>query len=147
MTNSPLETSPELSNTRRSPRGRWLVVGLLLFGSLATASISLYWSVRLGPYAPYRRALKTAFPDGTPIVEGGNLPGEPRLLRVVLKVAFSPTAEDERVLETANQVHHIVRELDEPPQFDTLLLFLVRPQPEKTPERIEIRRELHSDVK
>lgn len=127
----------------RSPRGRWLVVGLLIFGSLATAGISTYWKVRLGPYAPYRRALKAAFVDGNPIVEGGNLPGEPRTLRIVLKVAFSPTAEDERVRETADQVHRIARDLDTDRRFETLLLYLVRPQPEKKPDRLEIKRPLH----
>ena len=37
------------------------------------------------------------------------------------------------------------RELDESKRFDTLLLYLVRPRPEKQPERIELKRPLHDE--
>ena len=121
-----------------------MVLGLLVFGMLATGGISTYWKVRLGPFAPYRRALKTAFPDGAPVVEGGSLPGRPHVLRIVLKVAFSPTADDERVVTTADQVQSIASELDAAGHYDTLLLYLVRPRPEKKPERLEIERPLHA---
>ena len=45
-----VQAQPAAAGNSRSPRGRWLVIGLLLFGSLATAGISTYWKVRLGPY-------------------------------------------------------------------------------------------------
>jgi len=133
------------SSSARSSRGRWLVFALLLFGTAATAGISTYWKVRLGPYAPYRRALKSAFPDGAPVVEGGNLPEAARVLRVVLKVAFTPVDGDERVVATTEQVRRIARDLDAAEQYDTLLLYLVRPVPEKKPERLEIQQPLHAD--
>jgi|688.fasta_scaffold732545_1 hypothetical protein len=127
-----------------SARGRWLVAALLLFGLTATASISLYWKLRLGPYSPYRQALKTAFPEGGPVVEGGNLPGLPHALRVQLTVGFSPQAGDDRVETIANQVRDLVAKLDQAGEYDTLLLDLRHPKPPGKPERLEVRRTLKS---
>jgi len=124
-------------------RGRWLVVGLLLFGSLATAGISTYWKVRLGPFSPYRRALKAAFPDGAPVVEGGNLPGEPAVLRVVLRVSFSPTADDARVQEVGRQVQTLANSLDTDQKYHKLILYLMKPRPQQKPERLELSLPLH----
>lgn len=145
LSDQSLLADPSSATARRSSRGRWLVFGLLLFGTAATAAISTYWQVRLGPFAPYRRALKSAFPDGAPVVEGGNLPGSPRVLRVVLKVAFTPVAGDERVETTADQVQMLARDLDTAGQYDSLLLYLVRPMPEKKLERLEVRRPLRAE--
>jgi hypothetical protein len=125
-----------------SARGRWLVAGLLVFGLAATSGISLYWKLRLGPYSPYRQALKTAFPEGGPVVEGGNLPGLPRALRVQLTVGFSPQAGDDRVETIANQVRDLVVSLDQAKQYDTLLLDLRHPKPPGKPERLEVKRPL-----
>lgn len=125
-----------------SSRGRWLVAGLLLFGLAATASISSYWKLRLGPYSPYRTALKSAFPEGGPVVEGGNLPGLPRALRVQLTVGFSPQAGDDRVETIADQVRDLVVSLDQAQQYETLLLDLRHPRPPGKPERLEVRRSL-----
>lgn len=127
-----------------SARGRWLVAGLLLFGLTATASISLYWKLRLGPYSPYRQALKTAFPEGGAVVEGGNLPNLPRALRVQLTVGFSPQAGDDRVETIANQVRDLVVARDQAVEYDTLLLDLRHPKPPGKPERLEVRRPLRS---
>jgi len=129
---------------RPSARGRWLVAALLLFGITATASISLYWKLRLGPYSPYRQALKTAFPEGGPVVEGGNLPGLPRALRVQLTVGFSPQAGDDRVETIANQVRDLVVARDQAQEYDTLLLDLRHPKPPGKPERLEVRRPLRA---
>jgi len=125
-----------------SSRGRWLVAGLLLFGLAATASISSYWKLRLGPYSPYRTALKSAFPEGGPVVEGGNLPGLPKALRVQLTVGFSPQAGDDRVETIADQVRDLVVSLDQAQQYETLLLDLRHPRPPGKPERLEVRRSL-----
>ena len=127
-----------------SARGRWLVAALLVFGLAATSGISLYWKLRLGPYSPYRQALKTAFPEGGPVVEGGNLPGLPRALRVQLTVGFSPQVGDDRVETIANQVRDLVVSLDQAKQYDTLLLDLRHPKPPGKPERLEVKRPLKS---
>ena len=131
-------------SAKSTSRGRWLVVGLLLFGSLATAGISTYWKVRLGPFSPYRRALKAAFPDGAPVVEGGNLPGQPSTLRVVLRVGFSPTAEDARVQEVAGQVQTLANDLDAEGKYQKLVLYLMKPRPQQKPERLELTLPLHA---
>ncbi|MFM8287609.1 MAG: hypothetical protein ACKOGA_12870 [Planctomycetaceae bacterium] len=145
MDESKLRREGEIAAPARSTsRGRWLVVGLLLFGSLATAGISTYWKVRLGPFSPYRRALKAAFPDGAPVVEGGNLPGQPSVLRVVLRVGFSPTAEDARVQEVADQVQTLANEIDTAGRYDKLVLYLMKPRPQQKPERLELTRPLHA---
>ena len=130
------------SHRTTSSRGRWLVAGLLLFGLAATAGISTYWKLRLGPYSPYRKALKTAFPEGGPVVEGGNLPGLPNALRVQLTVGFSPQAGDERVETIADQVRNLVVSLDQARQYETLLLDLRHPRPPGKPERLEVKRSL-----
>jgi len=144
MTTSPRENTQPADSRRSSARGRWLVAGLLLFGLAATSTISLYWKLRLGPYSPYRQALKTAFPEGGPVVEGGNLPGVPHALRIQLTVGFSPQAGDERVETIANQVRDLVVGLDQSGEYETLVLDLRHPKPPGKPERLEVRRALKS---
>lgn len=144
MTTALTDNSPPADSRRTSARGRWLVAGLLLFGLAATSTISLYWKLRLGPYSPYRQALKTAFPEGSPVVEGGNLPGLPHALRVQLTVGFSPQAGDDRVETIANQVRDLVAGLDQGGEYETLLLDLRHPKPPGKPERLEVRRALKS---
>ena len=122
----PQETDrPQFSNDEpialQTPRisGRWLVIGLFMFGMAATALLFVYWDRHTKPFRPLREAIGREFRHSRPNVEGGRPKGRgPWTLRISMTVEFPP-AEDaprakrvfDRVLQIARQ-HHDVNEVD-----------------------------------
>ncbi len=86
------------------------VLGLLAFGVLTTTSMWVYWTLHTGPFRPFQDALAAAFPHSSPRVDGGQQKmhkGTPRILRVVMRVDFDPTADSargEKVVDSVEQI-------------------------------------------
>ncbi|QDU38143.1 hypothetical protein Mal4_24660 [Maioricimonas rarisocia] len=92
--------------------GRWVVLGMLLFGILMTGSLAVYWELYTRPFRPAQEAIEATFPGSQPRVVGGRYKshkdGNPEVLRVVTRVDFDPSADEERSRERAAQLYEIV---------------------------------------
>jgi hypothetical protein len=122
--------------------GRWVVIALLGFGILATGTLWIYSKMHLAPFLPMRKALDAEFPEAKSRVEGGRPKGKPPLLRVVMQVDFTPTADDERVETIFRRVVALAKEHIPLAEYANFELHIVRYIPEKNPERILIERKV-----
>jgi hypothetical protein len=117
--------------------GRWVVIGLFLFGIVAVGTIWFYWKLHTAPFLPLQQAIADTFDDSRPLVEGGQRKmnqNTPPTLRIVMKIEFNPFAEAEaqQVESIIDRLHDLAREHQ--PDFDTYDVFEVhlwQPVPEK----------------
>jgi hypothetical protein len=123
--------------------GRWIVLGMIAFGTVATAGIWVYWKLHLAPFLPLQEALVTEFPQSSPRVDGGWTKSEfkksPPTLRLVLRVPYSPDEEDPRVDATIHRVIALAREHIDLTSYETLEIYLVNYTPEKAPRQFEFK--------
>jgi len=122
--------------------GRWVVIGLLSFGILATGTLWVYSKMELAPFLPLRKALDEEFPKSNPRVEGGRPKRQPALLRVVMHVDFPPDETDERVKKILERVVALAKEHVPLADYENFELHIVHYVPEKNPERILIQRKI-----
>jgi hypothetical protein len=122
--------------------GRWVVIGLLSFGILATGTLWIYTKLDLAPFVPLIKALDREFPESKPQVKGGRSRRQPPLLRVVLQVDFTPAETDPRVVQIFERVVVLSKEHLDLSQYEDFELHIVRYTPEKTPEWILIQRKI-----
>jgi hypothetical protein len=122
--------------------GRWVVLGVLAFGILATGTLWVYSKLELAPFLPLRRALYAEFPKSKPRVEGGRPKRLPPVLRIVMQVDFSPSERDERVEKIVGRVVALAKEHVDLDEFENFELHIVHYAPEKNPERITIARKI-----
>src|SRR5262245_38901339 len=87
----PIETSSRPFNS-----GRWVVLGMFVFGITATLVMWGYWKLHLAPFYPLQQALADEFKGSLPRVEGGRNKQSPTTLRIVLQVKFTPQETDPR---------------------------------------------------
>lgn len=83
----------------RELSGKWVVVGMGLFGLLITGTVWTYWKLHLSPFLPLQRALAEAYPGCRPVVEGGQRKMHretPKILRITMKVEFDPARDAAR---------------------------------------------------
>jgi hypothetical protein len=125
-----------------SKAGKLVVAGMIGAGLLAALVIFLYWRARLGPYVPLIRGLAKAFPKSAPRVEGGDLPNERGILRVILKVDFTPEETDPRVDQILRTTLTLAHNLGLAGTYQTLDLYLVRYVPERAAQRLRLTRPL-----
>ncbi len=94
-----LMSDPQTSNpTPRTISGRWLVIGMFLFGITATGMLYAYWTLHLMPFMPLQEAIVKEFPGSAPRVDGGKKrmsENTPTILRIVMKSEIDPTSADE----------------------------------------------------
>src|SRR5262249_47229216 len=69
--------------------GRWVVIALLGFGTMATAALWVYSKLELEPFLPLTKALDVEFPGSKPRVKGGTTKRSPPILRVIMEVDFT----------------------------------------------------------
>jgi len=124
--------------------GTLVVAAMVGAGLLAALIIFLYWKARLGPHVPLIRALAVAFPRSAPRVEGGDLPGETGVLRVILKVDYAPEESDPRVAQAVEKVLELARAHAQPGKYQTLELYLVQYIPERAARRLRVARPMAS---
>jgi hypothetical protein len=126
--------------------GRWMVVGLIAFGVLTTASMWIYWTLHVGPFRPLQDALAVAFPHSSPRVNGGQRKmhkGTPRVLRVVLRVDFDPVLEKARGEGVVDVVQGMAGKYLDLGNYDELQVFLFHGVPEQELRQQEYNRTLH----
>ena len=130
----------------RIPTGRWVVLAMFAFGTLATGGIWVYWKLHLAPFMPLQKALAAEFEKSSPRVDGGwsqsNDKQAPPLLRVVLRVPYEPEVGDVRVRQAIDHVVALTREHIDLSAYDTLEIYLVHYAPEKKPRQYEWRRKV-----
>lgn len=129
--------APSETTAQRDISGRWVVIGMFLFGFIAVGTIWYYWKLQTAAFLPLQQAIADTFDDSRPLVEGGQRKvkqNTPQILRIVMKIEFNPSAE-----EHAQRVETIVDQLQElakqhQPDFDKYEIFEVnlwQPVPEK----------------
>lgn len=114
--------------------GHWVVVGMLLFGVLMTASLAIYWEMYTRPFRPAQEAIAQRFPNSQPRVVGGRYKshkdGNPDVLRVVTRVDFDPTDDEGRSRERAAALYDIVAENIDLDAYQVLEIHLYQLLPE-----------------
>jgi len=135
--------------SRRSERrisGRGMVVGLLALGVLSTAGMWTYWTLHVGPFRPLQDALAAEFPGSSPRVDGGQRKmhkATPKILRVVMRVQFDPTAETTHGEQVVDRVEQIARKHVDLDAYEELRVFLFQGVPEQEVRQQEYTRILH----
>lgn len=130
------ETSPPETTLS----GKWVVVGMGLFGIVMTATVWMYWKLHLAPFLPLQEALAEKYVGCRPVVEGGQSKMHkhtPIILRVTMLVDYDPTKEPERVDELFAEVLALAQEklpLENYEEFE-LNVYLPKPETELSPIR------------
>jgi hypothetical protein len=111
--------------------GPRVVAAMFAMGIVATGLLYAYWTLHLMPFMPLQEAIVAEFPGSSPRVDGGQPRmhrDTPRLLRIQMKCAFDPSAEDpENVTAREHLLQRItilVREKVEFPGLDLIELHL-----------------------
>jgi len=92
-------SEPECSSpSARTISGRWLVVGMFIFGLAATGTLYAYWTLHLMPFMPLQEAIVQEFPGSAPRVDGGKKrmsENTPTILRIVMKSQIDPLSSND----------------------------------------------------
>lgn len=132
----------EIPPQPRTVSGKWVVLGMIGFGLLATGAIWVYAEIELAPFQPLAKAIKKEFPGSHPHVKGGQPRNKPPLLRIVMEVDFTPTAADKRVTAIAERVIALAKQHVKLSDYEDFELHLVRYIPEKPAERVTVERKI-----
>src|SRR5579863_10417039 len=131
---------PNQSVTFPTVSGRWVVLAMLGFGIVMAGSIWVFSKFEIEPFEPLARAIKAEFPKSEPHVKGGRPKKLPPLLRVIMRVDFTPTVTDERVIHIVDRVTALAKEHVDLAEYETLQIHIVHYVPEKNPEQVTIER-------
>ena len=135
----PPDASPAASG-RAS--GRWVVVGMLIFGIVATAGLWLYWELHTRPFRPLQEALVQEFPGSSPRVQGGQRKiheHTPRVLQVVMRVDFNPVADESQARRVAAHVVELARRHTDRASYTRIEVGLFQPLAEQDPRMRTVR--------
>ena len=126
----------------RTISGKWVVLALFAFGLLAVGVIWTYAVVELGPFEPLARALQAEFPGSRPHVKGGTPRNKPPLLRIILEVDFTPTADDPRIITMTERVMALAKQHIQLSEYEDFELHFVRYVPESGVQRVTIEKKV-----
>lgn len=132
MSDAPPE-NPVAPPRSRELSGRWVVVGMLLFGVTATSILYLYWRLHTAPFLPLQQALADRFEDSRPRVEGGQRKihqNTPRILRIIIKVDFNPQTSEQKVQSLVREIAEVAADYQELDQYQLLEVCLFWPEPQ-----------------
>ncbi len=130
-------SAPSLPGEREIP-GRWVVVGLLLFGVVMTGGMWVYWKLHLGPFLPLQKALFEAYPHSAPQVAGGRHKDSPLILRVVLNVPFTPRRDSPEIRGMIERIIELARQHQRLGDYEILEMHFVHSIPERLAERLTV---------
>ena len=136
-----------MGRPERRISGRGMVLAMLAFGVLTTSSMWVYWTLHTGPFRPFQDALAAAFPHSSPRVDGGQRKmhkGTPRILRVVMRVDFDPSADAAHGEKVVDSVERIADQYLDLATYEELEVFLFQGVPEKEVRQQEFTRHLPS---
>jgi hypothetical protein len=126
--------SPGSQQKTRVVSGRVVVIGMFAFGLSTTACLWIFWDRHTEPYRALEYALVTEFAGSRPDVQGGQRKmheQSPRILRIVLRVAFDPEQNQQQAEQFARRVAAFVREQHDVSTYDTIEIRLYQPVPER----------------
>lgn len=118
----------------RELSGRWVVIGMFIFGVLATSALWAYWYLHTAPFRPLQMAIAESIPGSNPRVEGGQRKihkQTPRILRITIRVEFDPEAEEERAKELGAKLEALARQYQDLASYDVLEMYLFHRIPEQ----------------
>lgn len=128
--------------------GKYVVLGMLTFGILATGFLWFYTYFSNKPYIPLRHALVQTFSrESSPQVHGGKERGRgPEKLRIVLTVKFDPSANTPQAKQQRDEMERqaidVARQHLDLSVYERWEFILVQYVPEGTPHRWESKREM-----
>ena len=127
--------------------GTAVVVGMFVFGAMATGLIWWYWNKHIEPFMPMQMALAREFDNSSPRVEGGQRKihkTTPKLLRITMRSPYDPTDKefDERIEADLRKIVDIAGKHLDLSTFDLLEVHFYKPNPEKPLLRKEFLRSL-----
>ena len=114
--------------------GRWVVIGMFLLAFAGIGFLWVYTVLHNAPFLSLQRALAEEFPEFAPKVEGGRRKihrNTPPILRIVMKVDFDPTADNDHAESLANRVTAIAQRHHDLSRYEFLEIHLFWPEPEK----------------
>jgi hypothetical protein len=135
--------------SERRVSGRGMVLAMLAFGTMTTATMWIYWTLHVGPFRPLQDAIAAAFPHSSPRVDGGQRKmhkGTPKILRIVMRVEFDPTKETNRGEAVVDAVEKIARQHVDLDAYEKLELYLFQGVPEQDVRQQEYSRELQQSA-
>jgi hypothetical protein len=126
------QTGPVLESApaAREISGRSVVVGLFLLGVAATVVMYVYWDWHTRPFRPLTEAVGREFPHSLPKVEGGRRKRGPLILRVSLRVPFTPNAVSPDSRRVVNRVVELARQHARLNDYEKLEVHLFEMRPE-----------------
>lgn len=112
--------------------GKAVVIGMLVLGICATATLFIYFELHTGPFRPLREAIGREFRHSRPNVEGGRVRGRgPWILRISMSVPFDPYVEEAKAVEIEERVLEIAKTFENLPTFEQIQVNLIYFAPEK----------------
>jgi len=114
--------------------GRWVVMGMFAFGGVLVVMMAIYWHLHTSPFIELQEALAREFEGSRPRVQGGQHKmhqNTPRILRIVMKVDFDPTTDNENAKQVEQQVAALAKKHHDLTTYKTLEIHLFHPIPEK----------------
>lgn len=116
--------------------GTAVVVGMFVFGIMATSLIWWYWNKHIEPYMPLQLALAQQFDNSSPRVEGGQRKihkTTPKVLRITMRSPYDPTNEESnpQVETDLRQIVDVANEHLDMSTFSLLEVHFYKPNPEK----------------
>lgn len=134
----------------RELSGRWVVVGMFLFGILATSGLWAYWYLHTAPFRPLQLAIAENIPGSNPRVEGGQRKihqATPRILRITIRVDFDPEADGERAKQLGETLISLARKHQDLTHYDLVEMYLFHRIPEQKIREKLITVDLRKDAK
>ena len=112
--------------------GRYVVIGLLVLGTIATILLFVYWDLQTKPFRPLREAIGRKFRHSRPNVEGGRPKGRgPWTLRISMTVKFPPFEDSLRATEVFDQVVELARQYHDLAEVDRVEVNLIQFVPQE----------------
>ncbi len=126
--------------------GRVLIFCMFLFATCVTAGLWTYWELHTRPFRPLTDELGSRFPGSSPRVEGGKhgLHREtPSVLRIIMRVPFSPVQAEEQYQQRLREVLEVTRSISSIEAYEIYEIHFFQQLPELPPvlRTVRLRRE------
>jgi len=126
--------SPGSQRKTKVVSGRVVVIGMFAFGLATTACLWIFWDRHTEPFRAIESALAAEFVGSRPDVQGGQRKmhkQSPRILRIVLRVAFDPEQDQQQAEQFAQRIADFVREHHDVTPYETIEMRLYQLVPER----------------
>ncbi|MBI1348212.1 hypothetical protein GC163_18210 [bacterium] len=117
--------------------GKYVVIGMFILGSIATATIYIYWDLHTKPFRPLTEAIGREFRHSLPKVEGGRHKKGPATLRITVRVPFLPSTNTDQSQRFVNRLTELAREHTNLEQYEVFQIHLVQMAPEQLAVDVE----------